>query len=264
MRKPIQFVIPAAGQGSRFSNAGFLEPKPLIPVSSIPMILWVIGNLPLEPGDSISIVTQVEHKLDATISNYLKGIDAHIRYVYLEELTDGAAITVRFAAKELNKQLPLVVINSDQYIPKGIFDFCEKLRSEPGDFGSILTMSASSNKWSYVGRDSAGEVNSIVEKIAISSEATVGVYGWSSSELFDASVEEMISANFRVNGEFYVAPSFNYLIARGCQIRTLNIGQVTDSVWGLGTPEDLREFLKNPHLETMKNSVLNSLKIYGL
>jgi hypothetical protein len=44
-----------------------------------------------------------------------------------------------------------------------------------------------------------------------------------------------------VNNEFYVALVFNEAIADGKQIRTFNI----DGMHGLGTPEDLNEFLEN-------------------
>ena len=51
----------------------------------------------------------------------------------------------------------------------------------------------------------------------------------------------MIAKNTRVNNEFYVCPVFNEAIADGKKIRTFNI----EKMWGLGTPEDLEQFLKN-------------------
>ena len=41
----INIVIPMAGAGSRFANAGFKDPKPLIKINDIPMIKIVIDNL---------------------------------------------------------------------------------------------------------------------------------------------------------------------------------------------------------------------------
>ena len=34
----LQIVIPMAGRGSRFANAGYTTPKPLIPVGGRPMV----------------------------------------------------------------------------------------------------------------------------------------------------------------------------------------------------------------------------------
>ena len=46
----MQIVVPMAGRGSRFANAGFTMPKPLIPVGGKPMIQWVIENVrPSQP-----------------------------------------------------------------------------------------------------------------------------------------------------------------------------------------------------------------------
>ena len=53
--------------------------------------------------------------------------------------------------------------------------------------------------------------------------------------------EEMIEKDVRVNGEFYVCPVFNEAIADGKEIRTL----IYLKMWGLGTPEDLKEYLEN-------------------
>lgn len=41
----LNIVIPMVGLGSRFSRAGFIDPKPLIPLGGWPMVAWVIRNL---------------------------------------------------------------------------------------------------------------------------------------------------------------------------------------------------------------------------
>jgi hypothetical protein len=51
----------------------------------------------------------------------------------------------------------------------------------------------------------------------------------------------MVSKNIRVNNEFYVCPVFNEAIQEN---KKIGIFQV-DEMWGLGTPEDLENFLKN-------------------
>ena len=51
----------------------------------------------------------------------------------------------------------------------------------------------------------------------------------------------MINKDIRVNNEFYVCPVFNEAIEDGKAIRTFNV----KGMWGLGTPEDLENYLKN-------------------
>ncbi|KKL04319.1 hypothetical protein LCGC14_2617280, partial [marine sediment metagenome] len=55
----MKIVIPMAGEGSRFSEAGYTVPKPLIEVSGKPMIQKVVENLPFD-ADFIFLVRQ-EH-----------------------------------------------------------------------------------------------------------------------------------------------------------------------------------------------------------
>ena len=51
----------------------------------------------------------------------------------------------------------------------------------------------------------------------------------------------MIAKNIRTNNEFYVCPVFNEAIIDKKIIRIRHI----EKMWGLGTPEDLNDFLKN-------------------
>ena len=50
----------------------------------------------------------------------------------------------------------------------------------------------------------------------------------------------MIEKNIRVNNEFYVCPIFNEAIQDDKKIKIFHI----EKMWGLGTPEDLRIFLR--------------------
>jgi len=244
VRKKVQFVIPAAGRGSRFMAAGFTLVKPLIPVGSLPMIIWPISNLPLEPQDILIIVTKKGDNLYSIKDKWLRNIESDVVFIEMELMSEGPASTVEAALSKIDLNLPLVVLNSDQYISSSILEFIENLRkNNTKTFGSILTMKASGDKWSYIGRDKNNAINLIVEKKEISTEATVGVYAWSSADLFVRSFKSMKIDNFRVNDEFFIAPTFNYLITDKIEIKTFNVGKINESVHGLGTPEDLANFL---------------------
>src|SRR3989339_1074863 len=52
-------IIPMSGSGSRFSDVGYLLPKPLIPVSGQPMIHRVIDSLP--EADKWIFIVRREH-----------------------------------------------------------------------------------------------------------------------------------------------------------------------------------------------------------
>jgi len=119
------------------------------------------------------------------------------------------------------------------------------MKSLTGD-GLIMTMKSSDPKWSYVSIDSQLFVTRVVEKQVISNEATVGIYGFGTGRLFVQAADEMIREDVRVNNEFYVAPVYNSIIKNGGKIGVYNIGSDASGMYGLGTPEDLELFLKNP------------------
>ena len=64
----LNIVIPMAGLGSRFAQAGYQKPKPLIPVHGMPMIRLVIGNVrPTRPHRFI-FICQKAHDRDYALA----------------------------------------------------------------------------------------------------------------------------------------------------------------------------------------------------
>jgi dTDP-glucose pyrophosphorylase len=239
--KNISLVIPAAGEGRRFKEAGFLDPKPLIPVKGAPMIVWVMNNFNLNQQDEIIIIQQANDNLIDKLNPYLSKIKAKVKFATVNELTDGPAKTVMAASSHISKENALIVANSDQFVSKGIEDFVYKTRIL-NNSGLILTMTATGRKWSYVKRNKNGNISEVKEKVEISNEATVGIYSWSSYQLMHEGLSDMFSHKDLTNGEFYVAPSYNYLIDRGVIVSPQFIGDHASNVHGLGTPEDLSNF----------------------
>jgi dTDP-glucose pyrophosphorylase len=81
----------------------------------------------------------------------------------------------------------------------------------------------------------------VAEKRPISTIATVGIYYFRRGADFVAAADRMIQKDLRVNNEFYVAPTYNELIADGKTILSYPIAEMK----GLGTPEDLERFLSD-------------------
>ena len=57
----LNIVIPMAGRGSRFSEAGYKLPKPLIDVAGKPMIQVVINNLTQKCEHRYIFICQNDH-----------------------------------------------------------------------------------------------------------------------------------------------------------------------------------------------------------
>jgi dTDP-glucose pyrophosphorylase len=256
----LNLVIPAAGLGSRFRAIGVDTPKPLIPVLDIPMIGWVIANFQLTPQDKIWIITRKDDQIPTKMETFVSTIKNVIHFIELDELTDGAATTLQYALDQIPNAEAVLSANSDQFVSSDVSQFIESVRSGNSD-GQILTMNATDSKWSYVERGSDGEVINVVEKVVVSDEATVGVYGWKSATIAKNAINAMKVDGLKVNGEFYVAPSYNYLLKQGGKISTFCVGDVETDVHGLGTPDDLSLFLLNSNIDKYEKFVGHRLGI---
>lgn len=237
----MNIVIPMAGAGSRFINAGYELPKPLIPIHGTPMIRVVIENLRPRGIHRFIFICQREHIKKYTLEDKLRMWAPGSALVEVNGLTEGAACTVLAAKAHIDSDTELMIANSDQYIDADINSYLEASRSNQLD-GIMMTMQASDPKWSFVETTIENLVTRVVEKEVISDQATVGIYNFRKGRDFVRSTESMISKNLRVNGEFYVAPVYNQLIKEGKRIGTYNIGSESAGMHGLGTPLDFIEF----------------------
>ena len=231
-------LIPMAGAGSRFQQAGYTFPKPLIDVEGKPMIQVVVDNLNIEAN--YIYVVQKEHREKYNLDTLLNLITPNCKIVEVDGLTKGAACTTLLAKEYIDNDAPLVMANSDQFVEWDSNEFMYKMIEQKVD-GGILTFTATHPKWSFAKVDEYGYVTEVAEKNPISNIATVGVYYWAKGSDYVKYAEQMISKNIRTNNEFYTCPTFNEAIGDGKKIKTFNI----EKMWGLGTPEDLKYYLEN-------------------
>lgn len=237
-------VIPMAGHGSRFKAAGYTTPKPLLPVGNWSMFEVVLANLYDSSLTEAILVTMDGMVADSRLQELSDVSGLNIRQLRLRTRTDGAATTVAAALNSLplaSSDRKLIVANCDQYIDADL----ASLHASLGPMrSSILTMEDNDPKWSYarLGRD--GKVDLVEEKKVISPYATSGVYGFSSCSVFLSGYKKMTAANCRVNGEFYVAPVYNFLPSEEA-VSIINLGPVGSVMHGLGIPSDYETFLES-------------------
>ncbi len=234
----MNILIPMAGAGKRFAEAGYFFPKPLIEIQNKPMIQWVIDSLNVK-GRYIFII-QKEHQEKFNVKSVLNILQPNCKIIELDHVTEGAACTTLLAKEFINSNKPLIIANSDQFIKwnssKTIYDCISKKVD-----GAILTFESIHPKWSYAKCDRNGYVTEVAEKKVISKNATVGIYYWSKGSDYVKFSEKMIKKNIRVNNEFYVCPVFNQALESNKKIKIYDVEQM----WGLGTPEDLNNFNRN-------------------
>ena len=234
----LNVLIPMAGAGSRFAEAGYSFPKPLIDVNGKPMIQAVVENLAIDA--TYTYIVQKDHYEKYNLSYLLNAITPNCNIVQVDGITEGAAVTALLAKEFIDNDNPLIMANSDQIVDWNSREFIYDLFTKNAD-GGIATFTSTHPKWSYAKIDNAGLVTEVAEKKPISNNATVGVYYWKKGSDFVKYAQDMINKNIRVNNEFYVCPVFNEAIADNKLIYALPIKAMS----GIGTPEDLNNYLRN-------------------
>jgi len=246
----LNIVIPMAGRGSRFSQAGFTVPKPLIPVGGRPMIQWIIENIRPQRPHRFTFLCLAEHlDLYPEVPAELQRLCPGCEIIPVRAVTEGAACTVLLARDLIDSTDPLMIANSDQIVDLPIEDYLAA-GDTPRVSGLIMTFWSDHPKWSYCRLRPDDTVSEVVEKQVVSNEATVGIYNFAQGRDFVRAADAAIAADLRVNGEFYVAPCYNQLIAEGAKVVTARTGKEYAGMYGLGIPEDLAFFQTTEYFRT--------------
>lgn len=236
-------VIPMAGRGSRFADAGIDTPKPLIDVLGRPMYAWATESLPLGLASRLVFVCLREHLDARPVGGRTLAEDMHERFghvelhiVALDDVTDGQVCTVLAADSLIDRDEPLLVYNADTWCRT---DLARTLPMTPPDVDGIIgVFEAAGDHWSFARIDETGRVVETAEKRRISPWATTGLYWFASGSRFVAEGRAMVAADDRTRGEFFVAPLYGRMIDAGAHIRA----DVALEVAAMGTPSELAEF----------------------
>ena len=234
----LNIVVPMAGRGSRFVQAGYEMPKPLIDVYGHPMIEYVTKNIKPNCEHRFIYICQEEHLKKYGLAEKLNEIAPGCVVVTVDHITEGAACTVLLAEKYIDNDDAMMIANSDQFVDTDINMYLVAMGNADG---LIMTMPADDPKWSFIRYDENGHVTMVCEKEVISNEATVGIYNYKHGKDFVKYAHQMIEKNIRVNNEFYVAPVYNEMIEDGMKIVFSDVGA---KMYGLGIPEDLNYIME--------------------
>ena len=233
-------VIPMAGNGQRFKEQGYTEPKPLIPVGGRLMLDWVLDVVPSTWQHRIAVLRD-GYDGDGFVPKFSwqwkTALGPNWHRLELDGPTQGAACSVLAAAVGLPPDEPVIVLNSDQYIKCDLQAIHDKAMAEGWD-AFILTFPGTGPAWSYVVTDGTDLVVQVVEKKQVSDKATCGLYWFRRASDLIYAISSMIYKDDRVNNEFYLAPAVNHLPLHRRNVRAVPV----EEFHGLGTPEQVKLF----------------------
>ncbi len=240
MRK-INIIIPMAGAGSRFKNAGFKNIKPLIPLNGKTFIEWSIDSVDFQDIDSQFIfIIQEKHKKE--LCEYLKKIKPNCLILTVQKLTRGATETALIAKNYINNDVPLIITNCDQIFEWDKQKYLNYVQSNNVD-GNVVTVKETTDKFSYIKLDADGYGVEVAEKVVISNDALAGIHYWKKGSHFVKSGEELIEKNIRANNEFYISLTYNMMIKDNLKITAYQL-EDTEKYLSIGTPEQVLDYLR--------------------
>lgn len=235
-------VIPMAGRGQRFVDAGYRVPKMLIEAHGKSLLQWSVDSLPLSLCQRLVFIGLAEHEKEFSLSTPIRqwyGGGPKLDFVFLEGVTGGQAETVLAARPFIPVEEPLLIFNIDTAFHSATLARALTANNNDGVLGAFASREP---RFSFAAVDRSGVVTRVTEKEPISDHALTGLYHYRRAGDFLAAADNAIKLNQRVKGEFYVAPLYNTLIADGRRFALDHCA----THYILGTPTELQVFLSLP------------------
>jgi dTDP-glucose pyrophosphorylase len=242
-------LIPMAGLGSRFADAGYTLPKPLISVSGEPMIINAIRDMP--KSDKWIFVVRKEHVDEFKIDQIIKKELPNAIIIAIDKTTEGQACTCLLAEKYLDPEEPLLIAACDNgyfYDTKRYTELCSRtdIDAVVWTFTRKENLRQNPAAWGWIKLEDDGEtIKDMSVKVPISPDpyndhAVVATFYFKKTKDFIASTKMMIAENHRIKNEFYVdsLPIFLKKMKKKSAIFDV------DLYVGWGTPKDLYNYQK--------------------
>jgi len=235
----MNFIIPMAGYGARFIQAGYKLPKMLLEAHNKTLLEWSLNSLPLHLANTVIFIGLKEHQDKFSLQKTVETLypDINSKFIFLDKVTRGQAETSYLALKLCDPEAPLVIFNIDTFFSSSTLETNLLNPSVDGVLGSFMSVE---NRFSFAALDHDNQyVVEVREKEVISSNALTGLYTFKNLADFAETYEHHLAGNLTTKGEYYIAPMYNYLIANGKKY----ILDYVDKHYILGTPSEYTHFL---------------------
>ncbi|WP_455585727.1 glycosyltransferase family 2 protein [Bacteroides sp.] len=240
----LHIVMPMAGEGSRFANAGWTTPKPLIELDGQPLFKHAISSVAAEGIEmKYSVIVRNEHidkyGIDVGIKSFLP--DANIFSVM--KTTRGAVETCLMAESAIADDDAVVVMDCDlEFRSAKFIEIIRSILSLPSiqaEGGALVSFESDQPKYSYAELGEDGFVTRTAEKEVISNHALCGAYFFSTGKRFKQIAHQLLDEPEFNKPEYYVSLLYNYMLAVGEKVQLAPM----EEYYSYGTPEELQRYL---------------------
>ncbi len=235
-------IFPMAGLSSRFTKAGYKQPKYMLPVNENTVFYYAVNSFKnyFDTCKVIFIYRDIQNTKEFIEQECQKMNLKSYKCIDLLEPTRGQAETVDLGIRKalILDNESILIFNIDTFRPN--FKLTSKLDFNNID-GYLEVFEAEGEHWSFVlpkSRES-NQVIKTAEKERISPLCSSGLYYFKNASDYQSTFRKILAKNERSKNEFYIAPMYNYLIDEGKDIRYSKIE--LDEIIFCGTPSEYLE-----------------------
>lgn len=238
--------MPMAGEGSRFANAGWTTPKPLIELKGMPLFKRAISSV---SDDDIkmkySFIVRQEHIEKYGIDNGIKSFLPEANVFSVIKTTRGAVETCLIAESAIEDEDAVIVMDCDlEFRSKKFLEIIKSIlskKAEDANGGALVSFESQEPKYSYAQLDENGLVCRTAEKEVISNHALCGAYFFSTGRRFKEIAHQLLDEPEFKKPEYYVSLLYNYMLTNGEKVYLAPM----EEYYSYGTPEELKRFLQS-------------------
>ena len=238
----MHLILCMAGRYQRFRDAGYTQPKYILPWREEPILAHVLKHLQSEWLEHIVLVA---NKNDISYQEEILSIARPFgiipENILFVDDTDGQAITAQIGCRHLDKMYAptapsFLIHNIDTVVTNRHWSHIARQLKQCD--GWIDTFPEEGKQFSYVAVDDSDMMTEIREKVVISPHATSGLYGFADLRRFAAVVDELDQPS----GEYYVSDVYRHMHQNGAQFSVGRSGG-QQQTFIFGTPAEYQQHL---------------------
>ena len=222
----MNYLITAAGLGSRFLKESIKPPKPLIKVKGMELLLWSLKSFEFKPKDNLYIVSLKRDKVKEILLKKINLLypQINIYWLELEKHFNGQLLTSLDAINFFKIKGRILIHNCDtayklQY--EKIKDIFEK-----NHFGIIPYFNSKGQNWSFI-KIKNNLIIEVKEKERISNNCSVGTYFFKDADEFYKLANQYLKEKQNNSPkEFFISPFYDYAISKNLKIYPIKCSNV--------------------------------------
>jgi len=241
----MKIIIPMAGTGNRFVQAGYTDPKPLIKLNNKRIIEYILDLF--DETDEIVVICNEQHVAETNITQILTDLRPDSSIVSMPNHKKGPVYTVTTAYDFIKDDEEVIICYCDNPYIWDKDDFKKHVKEANLD-GCVLshigmhphTLNSTKMAFMKIENDLMVEIK---EKECYTDDpmqehASTGTYYFSKGSYVKKYFDLAIERDLNYAGEYYVTLVYNLLVQDGLRVGYYD----TEFVTVFGTPDEVENF----------------------